>query len=436
MDKLLTNIHGINDYYPDHMKNLEYIFTAFNQVSKSYCFKRYDTCILEKTDIYAIKNNNDDIYKELYTFKSEGQNVCLRPESTTSLVRITKNIPNEPNTRLYNIAQYFRFEKKPNKYRKRCFYQWNVDIINCQNTTGEIEIIDMILSLFTQLNILEMIEIKISHRGAINLFLEEIIGLDIKCANISDIYNVIDKISKTSLQQTKLELEKIDILVDKNIDLLLEFIIETNIDVLIEKYATNIHLQQLKIILDTFSKLGYTNIVLDMSIVRGLNYYTGIVFEVFSRNQTIDRAIAGGGRYDSLYTAFQQKPRQCCGFAVGDVVLLELLKQSGKIPICKYNVDYCIIPIDASFYAESMYIAKKIRDEGKTVCVYTNESKYKLRNAYNYASRVNANYSILVTQEYNEKHIINLKNMNLNDNDIKKNMVLTLDDFIELIPTL
>ena len=429
MSDLLGNINGVTDYYPQNMRNLEYIFEKFKKISELYCYNRYDTSILEKTDIYKIKTNNDDIYKELYTFESEGKNICLRPESTTSLVRLAKNMNNEPNMKLYNIGQYFRFEKNPNKYRKRCFYQWNVDIINCYETSSEIEILDMLLSFFVEINISNDIEIRISHRGAINYFLNTEMNIDINSDEVTKLYNIIDKINNVSREQTMIDLTNLKIMENKNIDIIFEFILEKNIDILIQKYDKNIHLVQLKNIIDTLSKLGMDMIKLDMTIVRGLNYYTGMVFEVFSKNKKINRAIAGGGRYDSIFTAFGQKARKCCGFAVGDVVLLELLKELKKLPDDNH-IDYCIIPMNNTMYVDSLFMAKNIRAKNKSVCVYTNDSPYKLRSAYNYTDRMNASFAILVTENYCIDGLVSIKNMNLEEKDPNKNISVNFQEYL------
>lgn len=403
----MTTINGFRDFYPDQMIKQKWLFNKWNNICQLYGFQQYEPSIIEPLSLY--KKNNDDINKQMFIFKDGEQLVSLRPEITQSLLKMANNYikPNVSPLKWYSISQCWRNEKV-SKGRKRDFFQWNVDIIDANNVKYDIELINILVNFFKSLNLTENdITINISSKYLILKYLND---NNINDNNvINNIFNIVDKYYKKPLNIIKQLLS----------------IYLTNVDEFINLLQSDKILDCKLIELFNYSKIYNIDkwLKYDPFIVRGLSYYTGMVFEAFFKNTDIKRAICGGGRYKNING---DKEMECVGFGLGDVVIMEGLDSLKKLPIFEINnIDYVIITLD-NLYNVGISIAEKLRSKNKKTILY-NEDNKKIKKAFSYADRLNAKYVIFIAPtEYNENCVI-LKDL-LNGSQVK----ISINDLINL----
>lgn len=420
---------GMRDIYPNDMLIRDYIFDIFNNISKSFGFQKYDTPILEPSSIYKLKND-DDIVNEMFVFNCEGKEICLRPEITPSLARLASNMPIKQfpyPLKLYSIGQCFRFETI-SKLRKREHYQLNCDIVNYEyNLKDDAELIALLVSIFKKLGFTsDDIVIKISSRKVID-----------------DIFNMfnLDEISKLKMFNILDKLEKLEICDIKN--KMMAYINEDQINILLNfiNNKTNINIDANTNINDELvtlmEYLGYYEILdwieIDYKLVRGLSYYTGIVFEGFSKNPEYRKSICGGGRYDKLGEKLKWGNNFMLGFGFGDIVITDLLLTMNKIPKLNVNNKIFIIP-DTIYYKDAVNIASLIRNNENskniTVDIYSKQLK-RIGDALVLAEKKGYNFVIIIMEnEYKNENII-FKNM-INKTQIELNLKDLLNKILEI----
>lgn len=422
---------GTRDFYPEDLVFRNWLFDNWKQVSKAFGCLEYDAPIVEHSELWTSKSDSDDILKEMYSFEKDGIKLTLRPEMTPSLTRMMLTyLPNAVlPAKFFSIPQCWRFENV-SKGRRREFYQWNVDFFGAENVKSEIEIFMMIVEFIKRCGLTSNdVVIRISNRLIIQTVLEK---LNIKNDKFVQIYNIIDKIEKLSKSVITKMLTDIGIS-DLEINVIYELIAIKTTDKLIKFLdETDIIYVEIKKLFEYAEKVGISEwLQLDLSIVRGLDYYTGIVFEGFSKSTEIKRAIFGGGRFDNMMEKYGYSEQvNVIGFGMGDCVIYEILKDLNKLPKVNLGVDYVIVPFNESYFADACNIASKIRSKGKSVDVYIKENKIKL--AYSYADRKNADKVIFVAPtEWSNKQIV-VKNLRISDKTIKQT-IIDLDEYVNTL---
>lgn len=381
---IITNpVNGTRDFFPGDMEKREYLFKVWDTVAKSHNFKRYDSPIVERTELYTRKSS-EEIVKSMYHFETEGQKVCLRPELTPSFVRMVTTERINSSKKWFNIGQCWRFDKVT-EYRKREHYQLNCDIASvaegCKvSFKAELEILSVVVNIFKELGLTsDQVKVHISHRMIINYLLQLFCLSENSVLSMIQLLDKVGKINTEEFSRAALLIPGMTLL---KIDTLVKFtqiksIPELHV-VLISVPEANIHLYELNAIFNLSKHYEIDSwLVLDLSIVRGLDYYTGLVFECFSTLPHLNRAICGGGRYDNITSSFGIK-KSCCfvGFGMGDVVLLKLLDLLNYYPKKIKSVDFCILCLtpDPSNgyldrYPESIQLATSLRKFGSVELV-------------------------------------------------------------------
>ena len=353
---------GTRDFYPEEMAIREYIFNTWEKSCKKYGFEKFDAPLFENLDLFTQKSG-DEIEKQLYAFEDKaGRKIALRPEMTPSLARMVaaKGQAIKKPVRWYSIPRLFRYEKMQ-KGRLREFFQLNMDILGVDATTADADLIAAAIGLLRDLKLTSKdFSVHISSR---NLLEELFLDTGIAKEKLPALYALLDKQHK---------LEK-----DVFAKLLLD---STGSDSLAKKIATilksdsldtlrniNPNLPALKTVDELFSLLdayGLSDyITFDIGIVRGLAYYTGIVFEIFDTDRNM-RAIAGGGRYDKLVKLYGGPDTPAMGFAAGDVVLADLLKEKNLIPQLPGRSEVFVVTFDKSRPELSIKTTQMIREHG------------------------------------------------------------------------
>jgi histidyl-tRNA synthetase len=428
MKKTITEspINGIRDIHPCDMIKRNYLFDIWSIVAKQHNFKQYEAPLIERTELYTLKGG-DDIIKEMYYFETERQQVCLRPEVTPSLVRMISKLRINQPLKWFSIGQCWRYETVTT-YRKREHYQLNCDIVAGCDIKSELEILSVVVNIFKQLGFTSNdIKVRISHRGVIYYLLKT---LKLEDNSITCIMQLLDKISKISKEEF---LEKV---------ILIEGVSEAKADMIINITKLNT-LKDIKSLLITCSEskvalnelesvFGLSEayeigdwLVLDLSIVRGLSYYTGLVFECFSTLDGFNRAICGGGRYDNIMATYGfKKQYSFVGFGMGDVVLLELLNVHKKV-IFEKQVDYCLASLSEARFIDILRVANLLRNKGYSVDV-VDKTFNNDKNALKYVDTVDPVLSIL----FLSGNSLVVRNRTMDRNDPKRILNIELSKFV------
>ncbi len=402
---------GTRDFYPDEMRIRSWIFSVWRETARRCGFEEYDSSILEHEDLYVLKSG-PEILGQLFNFMDKGdRRVSLRPEMTPTLARMIAargNALPKP-IKWFSIAQCFRYERM-SRGRKREHYQWNMDIVGVPNITAEAELLSAALSALARIGLREQdIVVRISHRGLLGSLLT---GFEIPEDDRAGVFGIIDKRGKEPDETLLKQLENLGIpensarelfvmLDEKRMDLLSQFLEEHGLDV-----SSMEELKGLFSLMDAYGLGGYCEFA--PSIVRGLPYYTGIVFECFDRKGKF-RAIFGGGRYDHLMKLFKAGDLPAVGLGFGDVVIQEILEQEKKLPELPRQVDFFLIPFSETERPQALEILQKIRGMGVSADILLTPKK--LKGALRDASRVGSGGVVLLLPDELEQGLLVLRNL-------------------------
>lgn len=397
---------GTRDFPPEEMRLRNWLFQNFREVSRLFGFEEIDFPVLESEALF-IRKAGEEIRDQLYCFEDRGnRRVALRPELTPSLARlvIQKGKSVSLPLKWFAIGQCWRYERMT-RGRRREHYQWNMDIIGVPEVTAEAELISSIVTFFKRIGITASdVGFKVSSRKV----LQEVL----RCYSIpenlfSKVCIIIDKIEKIPLDEIKKELKSTGVS-EEGVEELLQVLSIKSLAKLEEILGSaGEAVADLKKLFSLAEKFGYSEwIEFDASVVRGLAYYTGIVFEGFDREGKL-RAICGGGRYDRLLSTFGGDDLPACGFGFGDAVIVELLKEKGLVPELSLQVENIVCALDADLQGAAARVASILREKGRSVDLVL-ESK-PLKWVFKRAARVNAYRLILVGSSEWQRGMVSVK---------------------------
>ncbi|XP_011620508.1 histidine--tRNA ligase, chloroplastic/mitochondrial isoform X3 [Amborella trichopoda] len=313
---------GTRDFPPEEMRLRSWLFQNFREVSALFAFEEVDFPVLESEALF-IRKAGEEISEQLYNFEDKGgRRVALRPELTPSLARLViqkgKALPLP--VKWFTIGQCWRYERTT-RGRRREHYQWNMDIIGVQGVAAEAELIFSIVILFKRLGITSSdVGFKVSSRKVLQAVLQR---YSIPEKLFGKVCIIIDKMDKIPKEEIEKELTMLGIPMEA-INGLLQILSLKSVPELEEALGSDADaVDDLKDLFLLIEQYGCSNwIQFDASIVRGLAYYTGVVFEGFDRGGKL-RAICGGGRYDQLLSKLGGEDLPACGFGFGDAVIFE-----------------------------------------------------------------------------------------------------------------
>lgn len=398
---------GVRDFYPEDMLIQNHIFNAWKKVCKSYGYKEIEGPIIEPLELFT-KKSGDEIESQLYNFKDKGgRDVTLRPETTPSVARfvVQKQKELKKPIKWFSNSRCFRYEQ-PQSGRLRSFYQLNVDCLGLDKAVADSEVINVATKCLIELGLNEKdFFIRLNHRGLLNSILDEI-----KVKDKKELFKLIDKKEKINVKDFENGLKKLGLGFNeiKIINKLFEIESIDDIKNLGVKYDEKSLKDFNEVVnyLESFGLGKYVNI--DMSIVRGFDYYTGIVFELFDKSGDF-RALAGGGRYDDLTTIFGGEKCPGIGFGMGDVVLGLFLEKKGLFKNLKLSVDYFIGIMDKEYINDAIKISEKLRSKGSVVEI--DLSCRNLKKQMNYANSINAKNMIIIGSKEIESREFFVKDM-------------------------
>ena len=331
---------GTKDFYPKDQAVQNFIFDKWKKVAQSHGFEEYQTPVIEPAEIYEAKSGEDVGKKELFTFQDLGErNISLRPEMTPSVTRIVagkyKELPKP--IKYFSIGSFYRNER-PQKGRNREFWQINADIFGDSSIYSDLEIITLSLDIMKEFKAPKnSFKIFINHRALIDGFLNE---LQISSDTKIQVIRIIDKYEKLPPAIFKQDLEKnVSSEVAEKIQKFLS-LNSQDLENIFPNLRENTGFKELAELIKILKNLNIeSNIVFKPSLVRGFDYYDGLVFEVFDNNPDNLRSLFGGGRYNGLANIFGQQNFPAIGFAVGNETFRIFLENWNLIPDYKSIVN-------------------------------------------------------------------------------------------------
>jgi histidyl-tRNA synthetase len=361
----MERLPGFRDFYPEPLPSRDagwsfdarqYIFNQWRETARRYGFREYDGPPLESLELFTTKSG-DEIVGQLYNFTDKGERtVALRPEMTPTLARMVA--AHERNykkpIKWFAIPQLFRYERQQ-KGRLREHFQFNADLIGETDPAADAELIALLIDTLRGFGLTEQdFVIRLSSRNAWHEFYESRRQTpDARPDQSYDFFQTIDKLERTPPEESEKKLSALGFSL-------------AGVNQFIDSGKPTAELQS---ILDSLAARGLREFVkVDYHVIRGLAYYTGVVFEAFDAKGEF-RAIAGGGRYDNLVKLISggKMDLPALGFGMGDVVLLELLKARGRLPKFDAAVDVFVLIEDENLRAQSLKLAHDLRAAGYAV---------------------------------------------------------------------
>jgi len=367
---------GTRDYYPEDKRTQNYIFNTWRTVVERFGYEEYGAPIIEPIDIYAAKSGQELVNDQTYVFTDRGgRNVAIRPEMTPTISRMVAARRQELAypARLYSIANFMRYER-PQRGREREFWQLNVDVFGVDQVTADIEIItiaDTILKEFGAKS--GDYIIRINNRKFINFMMSQYLGLEVVAAQqMTKLFDRRNKITETDFR------EQVGIIfgsdTDERIEKVMLLINATSIEELPEELKVADALSEVARVFESLAKAGVTDAVFDATLMRGLDYYTGTVFEAFDTYPDNNRSLFGGGRYDGLVGLFGAEPISAVGMAPGNTMMENFLSVHGLLPAQKSLTKVYVVVIDDALDAANA-VAAKLRAGGVNTEVDITERK-------------------------------------------------------------
>ena len=412
----LQPVKGTRDFFPDEMRLRNWLFEVWRNVSVQAGFEEYDTCVLEHEELY-IRKAGDEISKQLYSFEDKGgRRLSLRPEMTPSLARLVlqhKKSLSFP-IKWFSMPQCFRYERMT-KGRRREHFQWNADIIGQAEIVAEAEILMLLISACELMGLsAKEIRVFINDRRILNSILSQI---SVPQEMHSEVLVIMDKRDKISIEALSKLLQDIGMSITQ-VDQLNEYLLKSDLIELKKDLNDTQGIDELQNLMDMMETAGFSDYLqFDISIVRGLSYYTGAVFEVNSPAKQ-HRAICGGGRYDSLLSTYGGEIVPAVGFGFGDVVVLDVLKDLERFPELPRKLDYTIIPFAREQVGTALNIAAILRQQGSTVDC--NFSMKKMKKTLQQAGESGAAKAILLFPDELSENKVVIRDLRLHEqNPIK-----------------
>ena len=405
---MTQGVRGTRDFYPEDMRLRNWLFDNFIAASLLHGFEEYDAPVLEHEDLYTRKQG-EEITQQLYNFQDKGdRKVALRPEMTPSLARMVMaragSLPMP--IKWFSIPQCWRYERTQ-RGRGREHYQWNVDIWGTTELSADAELISVMVTFFEEIGLSsDDVVISISNRKV----LEEVLGsLGVEGDLFAKTCIVVDKMEKLPPDVIEKQLSDLghSSEVITKIQTVLGIKDMKNLKSSLDKSSSAI--SELNTLFELIEAYGMSEWVqFDASVVRGLAYYTGSVFEAHDREGKF-RAICGGGRYDNLLSTLGGKDLPATGFGFGDMVIMELLAEKGLIPELISGVDDIVIPINQNLRDIAVRVAASLRLSDRTVDLVLEDKKIKW--AFKHAERVGAKRLVLLAPDEWSRKMIKVKDL-------------------------
>ena len=403
---------GARDFYPEDKRLQKYMFGIWRKVAERFGYEEYDASILEPIELYLAKTGEEIVNEQTYTFQDRGgRQVVMRPEMTPTVSRMVAGRRQELAypLRWYSIPNLWRYER-PQRGRLREHWQLNVDIFGVEGLLAEAEIIQVADGIFKAAGATRtMYTIKLNSRKLVDFILKDYLELDSVQRHM--IAKLIDRMNKMSHEAFIAETDAIFTPTQREAgasNKLIGLLKIKDIGHLPEVIRTDSTAMELKELLKLLQEMGINNVEFDLTIMRGFDYYTGIVFEIFDENPENNRSMLGGGRYDGLVGLFGVEPVPTVGFGFGDVTLQNFLEGHKLMPPQRSDTDLYAVIIGDSF-EPAQKVIHELRDMGLNVAV--DITGRKLDKQIQTAAKKNINYAIFIGQKELQEEQFEVKNL-------------------------
>lgn len=363
---------GARDFYPEDKRLQKYLFAAMRRVAERFGYEEYDAPLIEPLELYLAKTGEEIVNEQTYTFEDRGgRQVVIRPEMTPTVSRMVAARRQELAypLRWYSIPNLWRYER-PQRGRLREHWQLNVDIFGVSNLLAEAEVIQVADGILKDLGAThDMYSIRVNSRKLMDFIFHDFLQLDgVQTHLISklidrmhkmpreDFLAEIDAVFTPSQRETGASNKLIGLLKTKTLE---------HLPPMIRQSSPALELKELFHVLHE-SRLA--NVRFDLTVMRGFDYYTGIIFEIFDESPANNRAMLGGGRYDGLVGLFGVEPVPTVGFGLGDVTLQHFVTGHDLLPPARPETDVYIALI-GQVYTQAQKVIDDMRDMGVNVAV-------------------------------------------------------------------
>lgn len=424
----LKGLPGFRDFYPEEMATRSYLIDVWRDVARRYGFEEYDGPPLEPLELYTRKSG-EEIVRQLYEFEDKGgRRVALRPEMTPSLARmvgVRAQALRKP-VRWFSMPQLFRYERKQ-RGRLREHFQLNLDILGEEDVLADADLLAAAIDIMRATGLdSTRVRARVSDRRVLAaIFLH----FGVPEAKLEAVYEVVDKLDREPRERLEARLADLG-LEPQTIAGVFDATELRGIEELESRFgdvpSIAERVAELSTYLEHLENLGVVEFVdIDLSVVRGLAYYTGIVFELWDARRKL-RAVCGGGRYDDLLGLIAGVDMPAIGFGMGDVVLTELLRDHGLLPEPGRSLDCFVAWIGSDGRRQALRAARALRAVGLSVIFEFRDRR--IGNQLKSADQLGARRAVIVGPQEIEAGQARIRDMSTGEE-----RVVPLD---ELSPTL
>lgn len=406
-EKLSTESYkGVRDFYPEELFVQNYIFETWRKAVESFGYTEYGASILESSELYKAKSGEEIVNEQTYTFIDRGEReVTLRPEMTPTVARLVAAKEQELAfpLRWYSIPNLFRYEK-PQRGRLREHWQLNVDLFGVDTDLADVEVINVAYQIMKKFGAKdEDFIIKINDRKIVNELYKKFELGEEASQKVSKIIDKKDKIPVSTFEASLAE-----IIGDKTSEFIK--VLESGQKLVEFLGPENEHTNKLASLIEKLTKAGVSNISFEPTLMRGFDYYTGTVFEVFDLHKDNNRSVFGGGRYDDLVDMFGSSRKiPAIGFGAGDVTARDFLEVHGLLPKYTSTTKVYICTLGEEYIEKAEELASNLRASGINVAV--DLSQKKVGDQIKIASKQSIPFVICIGEDEAKSGVYPVKNL-------------------------
>ena len=400
MKPTIQSVKGTREFYPEDMAARRWLYQTIRKVSESFGYEEWDGPFLEKIDLYAAKSGEELVKEQSFVFEDRGGDpVTLRPELTPSLARMIAQRQNQLvfPLRWWSFGPFWRYER-PQKGRTREFFQWNIDLMGADSPEADAELISVAASFLERVGYRpDQVQIRVNNRELMDTVLSD---LGIPKEMHPSIFKLIDKKTKLSSQGWQDYATEIG-LSDQQFTGLCGVLDDPDL------WKRSFVMLRVFKGIEAYGLSDYVRF--DPMIIRGLDYYTGTVFEAIHLTEG-GRSILGGGRYDNLVADVGGTPLGGVGFAMGDVMIQVLLREDHLLPSFKTVPARVMVAVfNMETQLDAIQLSSTIRQEGINVITFPGQAK--LSRQFKYADRLGIRYVVLAGPEEIAQNMFAIKDL-------------------------
>lgn len=394
----IQTLRGFRDFYPEDQAKITYLRTKIADVCARFGYEEFEGPALESFELYAAKSSDEIVNEQAFVFEDRGgDRITLRPELTPTLARMVAARQNQLTfpIRWWSFGRFWRYER-PQKGRAREFYQWNLDLLGDDSIAADVEILEILIRFLQSLGLTAQDAVfELSDRG----FASQLLAKNgIAQEKVAAVFRLVDRLAKLDADTQRSYARDLGLS-------------DTEIDTVLALFAADSTVwQQSERLTGIMRELEAKGLgewaKPNLTIVRGFNYYTGVVFEVSDRAKEY-RAMLGGGRYANLVSDVGGQPLGGIGMGMGDMVILSFLESKGLLPAFQSPTQICVVaPTEAATYARTT--TDSLRNAGFNVISITTDAFGK---GLKFASQKGARFAILLGPNEAQNETITVKNL-------------------------